>query len=73
MLFALGEKDDANVIEIDDLYNAANQAWDASSLLDLLNKNTIQSTGMHIQTGVQGKLLMLNVFANARYTFIIDE
>ncbi|MDC0145381.1 hypothetical protein OAI93_02160 [bacterium] len=58
---------------VDDLYNAANQVWDASSLLDLLNKNTVQSTGMHIQTGVQGKLLMLNVFANARYTFIIDE
>jgi len=58
---------------VDDLYNAANQSWDASGLLDLLDKNTTQSTGMHIQTGVQGKLLMLNVFANARYTFIIDE
>ena len=62
-----------NVDNVDDLYNAANQSWDSSSILDLLDNSAIKSTGLHIQGGIQGKFLILNLFANARYTFITND
>ena len=66
-------KDIYQVDNVDALYDAAAGNWDASSLFDLLDNNTIKSTGLHLQAGVQGKLLILNVFANARYTFILND
>ena len=37
-----------------------------------MDENKISSNGYHIQVGFQGKLLMLNLFANARYTIAKD-
>ena len=56
-----------------DMYMAANQNWNNSSLLELLNEQSIKSNGFHMQTGFQGKVLMSNVFINARYTFILKD
>ena len=48
---------------------------DSGTLHDLvkyMDENKISSTGFHMQLGVQGKLLFLNLFANARYTMVKD-
>ena len=37
-----------------------------------LEDNTIDATGIHIQTGLQFKLLMLDTFLNFRYTIVDD-
>jgi len=66
-------KDIYDVNEIDDLYNAADQSWDGDAFIEKLESNAIKSTGLHIQAGIQGKLLMANVFANAKYTFILND
>ena len=66
-------KDIYQVDNVDDLYNAANQSWDNSGLIDLLNNNAIKANGVHIQAGIQGKILLFNLFANARYTFIVND
>ena len=66
-------KDIYDVDEIDDLYNTANQSWDGDAFIEKLESNAIKSTGLHIQAGLQGKILMFNLFANARYTFIIND
>ena len=59
-----------------DLDAAAGQDFsDSGTLSDLVNymdENKISSNGYHIQVGFQGKLLMLNLFANARYTIAKD-
>ena len=66
-------KDIYDVDEIEDLYNAADGNWDGNAFIEKLESNAIKSIGLHIQAGVQGKLLILNVFANARYTFILND
>jgi len=43
---------------------------DTGDFMKALEDHLINATGLHIQAGVQGKLLMLNAFVNARYTFI---
>ena len=40
----------------------------AKGMLD----NVVNISGLHVQTGVRAKLLMFNVFANARYTLAKD-
>jgi hypothetical protein len=42
------------------------------NLEDYLKDNTIDATGIHIQTGLQFKLLMLDTFLNFRYTIVDD-
>ena len=68
-------KDIYNVNEIDSLYDAAaNQEQPhASAIFEKLAKNPPKSNGLHIQAGIQGKILIFNLFANARYTFIIND
>ena len=66
-------KDIYDVDNVDDLYNAADQNWDGDALIEKLEDNAIKSTGAHIQAGIQGKILIFNLFANAKYTFIIDD
>ena len=66
-------KDIYDVDNVDDLYNAADQNWDGDALIENLEDNAIKSTGAHIQAGIQGKILIFNLFANAKYTFIIDD
>lgn len=66
-------KDIYDVDNVDDLYNAANQNWDDDAFIEKLEDNAIKSTGAHIQAGIQGKILIFNLFANARYTFIIED
>ena len=66
-------KDIYDVNNIDDLYNQANESWDGNSFIGKLANNSTKSNGAHIQVGIQGKLLTLNVFANAKYTFILND
>ena len=35
-------------------------------------ENSVNTNGYHVQLGAQGKLLMFNFFANARYTIAED-
>jgi len=42
------------------------------NLKKYLEDNTIDATGIHIQTGLQFKLLMLDTFLNFRYTIVDD-
>ena len=58
---------------VNDLYDAADQNWDSDAFIEQLEDNAIKSTGAHIQAGIQGKILIFNLFANAKYTFIIDD
>ena len=41
-------------------------------LAEYMLKNADKISGFHLQTGVQGKLLFLNAFVNARYTIAKD-
>jgi hypothetical protein len=41
-------------------------------LIEYVIENRIETSGFHIQTGLQLKLLFLNAFVNARYTFAKD-
>ncbi len=44
----------------------------ADVLIDYMDKNKINTSGFHIQCGAQFKLLILNMFVNARYTIADD-
>ena len=44
----------------------------ADALIDYMDKNKINTSGFHIQCGAQFKLLVLNMFVNARYTIADD-
>ena len=66
-------KDIYDVEVIDELYDEANQNWDGDAFIEKLEKNALKSNGLHIQAGIQGKILIFNLFANARYTFIIND
>ncbi len=43
-----------------------------NDLVAYMDESKISSTGYHMQLGVQGKLLVFNLFANARYTMVKD-
>jgi len=43
-----------------------------TDLAEYMTDNKISSNGYHLQFGFQGKVLMLNLFANARYTIAKD-
>ena len=62
-----------NIEDIENLYNAAEQNWDENDIYDALDNNAIDASGIHLQFGVQAKVLMLNAFINAKYTFIIND
>lgn len=66
-------KDIYDVEDISDLYNQASQDWDEDAIYDKLADYAMESSGLHIQCGVQAKILMLNIFANAKYTFILQD
>ena len=55
-----------------DLDNAAEQDFGQQEIMDTLvdymAENAITTSGFHVQGGAQFKLLMLNMFVNARYT-----
>ena len=58
---------------LENLYSEFNNDWDADNLEDLWDDYSIESNGIHIQAGIQGSFLMLNLFANAKYTFILED
>ncbi|MFL2988473.1 hypothetical protein DBW61_01210 [bacterium] len=58
---------------LNDLFSAAEQAWDSDAVYDALNDNSMDATGLHIQCGVQAKVLMLSAFITAKYTFITKD
>ena len=55
-----GYDDDASTFDFDDVVNG-------------FKDHAVKTTGLHIQAGLQGKLLTLNAFINARYTFINSD
>ena len=64
-------KDILNENDLSDLYTNFNpDDIDTGDFMSAVEKHSIDATGIHIQAGVQGKLLMLNTFVNVRYTFI---
>ena len=66
--------DIADAIDIEDLYTGFD--FEEISLMDSMEEikgYSIETTGLHIQAGLQAKLLMLNTFVSARYTFIMDS
>ena len=65
-------KDIYNFDELDAIY-AESGALDSSELIDVLENNMIKSNGIHIQAGLQGKILMTNIFINAKYTLILND
>ena len=66
-------KDIYNIENIDDLYNAAEEDWNENAVYDALENNSMDASGLHIQCGIQAKVLMLNAFVNAKYTFITKD
>lgn len=66
-------KDIYNVEDVSDLYNQASQDWDEDAIYDKLADHAMESSGLHIQCGVQAKILILNIFANVKYTFILTD
>ena len=66
-------KDIYNIENIDDLYNAAEEDWNQNAVYDALADNSMDASGLHIQCGIQAKVLMLNAFINAKYTFITKD
>jgi len=66
-----------NAFDTDDLESAINSFnADAEAGADDLAKSMLENvddiSGFHLQAGVRGKLLIFNVFANARYTIAKD-
>ena len=66
-------KDIYDVDDIDNLYNEAEEVWDENAIYDAFTDHSMDASGLHIQCGVQAKVLMLNAFINAKYTFIIKD
>ena len=66
-------KDIYNVEDVSDLYDEASANWDEDAIYDKLADYAMESSGLHIQCGVQAKILMLNIFANVKYTFILKD
>ena len=56
-----------------DLFNAAEEDWDPNAVYDALADNAMDASGLHIQCGIQAKVLMLNAFITAKYTFITKD
>ena len=66
-------KDITDMNDLDNIYNAFNGSIDSSQLIDALENHGIESNGIHVQTGIQGKVFTLNIFANAKYTIILND
>ena len=49
-----------------------NGSFDSEALEDYLSDNLIESTGFHLQTGLQFRLLTFDLFAFYRYTMASD-
>jgi len=63
----------AEVNEVENLFLELDNNWNTNTLEDLWNEYSIDSNGIHLQAGLQGSILMLNLFANAKYTFIFNQ
>lgn len=66
-------KDIYNTENIDNLYNEAAQNWDEDAVYEALADNAVDASGLHVQCGIQAKVLMLNAFITAKYTFITKD
>ena len=63
--------DITGAIDFQTLYDGLDfQEIGLGDIMNEIDKHSIKAQGLHIQAGVQGKLLMLNTFVNVRYTFI---
>ena len=56
--------DEGNPYEIDFSDEAKKER-----LIEYIKENKIKTNGVHLQAGLQMKVLVLNLFVNARYTF----
>ena len=65
-------KDIYNIQDLEDIYDNSG-VLDSSDLIDALENNMIKSNGLHIQAGLQSKILMANMFINAKYTLILND
>ena len=64
-------KDITGAFDFEDLYTGFDfEEIDLNKVKEEIDNHSIETKGLHIQAGMQGKLLMLNAFINARYTFI---
>ena len=54
-------------------YDDDNSDFDFDDVVNGFKDHAVKTTGLHIQAGLQGKLLALNAFINARYTFINSD
>ena len=66
-------KDIIDANDSEDLFN--NIIFDEVGLgdvMDELDNYSLKAQGLHIQLGLQGKILTYNAFINAKYTFIIE-
>tara|TARA_Y100001968_G_scaffold332126_1_gene389171 strand:- start:5980 stop:6666 length:687 start_codon:yes stop_codon:yes gene_type:complete len=66
-------KDIYNIDDINDLYSATEQNWDENAIYNKLENHAMDASGLHIQFGIQAKVLMLNTFVSAKYTFITKD
>ena len=63
---------EAIVVSDDGLPDLENGEFDSEALETYLDKNKIEATGLHFQTGLQFRLLTFDVFAYYRYTLAKD-
>ncbi len=66
-------KDIYDTEDLNTLFTSAEQDWNSDDVYNALNDNSIDATGLHIQCGVQAKVLMLSAFITAKYTFITKD
>jgi len=66
-------KDIYDTEDLNTLFTSAEQGWNSDDVRNALNDNGIDATGLHIQCGVQAKVLMLSAFITAKYTFITKD
>lgn len=66
-------KDIYDTEDLNTLFTSAEQSWNSDDVYNALNDNSIDATGLHIQCGVQAKVLMLSAFITAKYTFITKD
>lgn len=66
--------DITGAIDFQTLYDGLDfQEIGLGDIMDKLDNHSTKAQGLHIQASLQAKLLMLNTFINARYTFITDN
>ena len=66
-------KDINNTTDLNDLYDQSQDNFDLGDINSLFNEYGTNSDGFHIQVGAQFKILTLNAFGIAKYTFLLNK